>query len=120
MLKVCIADDDECVLATSSLVAQTHGFEVAEFTSGESLLSHLHSHPKPDLVVTDYQMPGKDGLEVLKEIRDAPELKDLVVVVHTGITTQELKTEVENAGGIFAEKPTGLTIALEKFRASKR
>lgn len=114
MRKAYLADDDPFLLALNALIVEDHDYEVKTFKSGESLLSYLRGHPEADLVITDYEMPGKNGLEVLREIHDAPELKDLTVVVLTA--TAGLEAQVEAAGGRYAMKGThNLIDILEKL-----
>jgi chemotaxis family two-component system sensor histidine kinase/response regulator PixL len=101
-MKACIADDDFFALLLALLTVEQLGYEVAAFKDGESLLAHLKANPKIDLVITAYGMPGMNGLEVLKEIRNSSELKDIPVVVQT--TTEALKGRIVEASGIYAAK----------------
>ena len=55
------------------------------------------SAPRPDLILLDLNMPRKNGLEVLREIRSDPELKSLVVTI---LTTSHDETHVLDAYGL--------------------
>jgi len=57
---------------------------------------------KPDLLITDLRMPGMDGFRMLNAICSMPELKDMKVVIVSGLNP----SEIHNGGGI----PDGITI----------
>jgi two-component system, cell cycle response regulator DivK len=57
-------------------------YEVVEYEDGPSALVGL-SHDRPDLVLLDISLPGMDGVEVLREIRDTDALRTLPVVALT-------------------------------------
>lgn len=78
--RVLIADDHELVRAgIKAMLGTAAGIElVGEAASGEQLLS-LVERLKPDVVLTDIQMPGLGGLEAIAHIhRDHPEVRVLV------------------------------------------
>ena len=66
--KVLLVDDDEKLrkIVTEYLVG--YGFQVRALPDGISVLSTIRNE-SPDIVILDIMLPGKDGLEVLKEIR---------------------------------------------------
>jgi len=66
--RVLIIDDDEKLRKLLGDYLKDHGFETTCLGDGSNVLAVL-SAEKPDLVILDIMMPGKDGLEVLKEIR---------------------------------------------------
>ena len=65
---ILVIDDDKMIRKLFSLALTKAGYNVIEAESGDAGLLLVHSE-RPDLVITDYQMPGKNGLEVLAEIR---------------------------------------------------
>lgn len=73
------------------------GYEVRQASNGADALQLLHQHPV-DLVVMDMQMPRMNGLETLQEIRKAPHLKDLEVVVVSGAEQRELQAVSQECG----------------------
>jgi two-component system, chemotaxis family, response regulator Rcp1 len=64
--------------------------------------------PRPDLILLDLNLPGKDGREVLKEIKSDEELKKIPVVI---LTTSQADTDIMRAYGLYANaymtKPVG-------------
>ena len=66
--KVLIIDDDEKLRKLLGEYLKDHGFQTTCLGDGSGVLPAL-STDSPDLVILDIMLPGKDGLEVLKEIR---------------------------------------------------
>ena len=66
--KVLLVDDDEKLRKLVTEYLEGYGFEVRALPDGRSVLSTIRNE-SPDIVILDIMLPGKDGLEVLKEIR---------------------------------------------------
>lgn len=66
---ILIADDDAAMRSMLRASLERRGYDVEEYGDGEALLQRLESvrsgAPAPDLIVSDVQMPGKTGLDVL-------------------------------------------------------
>jgi len=58
------------------------GFKVAAFADGDQGLERLFAS-RPDALVLDLMLPGKNGLEILREVRSEPATRDLPVIVLT-------------------------------------
>ena len=103
-MKILFADDLETnrFLVTHSL--ERHGHNVKTVTDGRQVLKWLEMFPPPDLVITDYNMPQMDGLEVLQCIRVDERFKFLRVFVYTTNEYPEFKSEVERLGGVLVKK----------------
>ena len=83
-IQIVLADDHDLVRSgIKALLTMIDGVDViAEARDGNDLLSLL-GNVKPDLVVTDISMPGKDGITAIAEIHDKyPELKILVLSMY--------------------------------------
>jgi DNA-binding response OmpR family regulator len=63
------------------------GYRTAAFADGEEGLEHLFES-RPDALVLDLMLPGRNGLEVLREIRGEPATRDLPVIVLTARGTE--------------------------------
>ncbi len=75
--------------------------------------------PKPDLIVLDLNIPLKDGIEVLKEIKSEPELKATpVVVFSTSSNEKDIFKCYQNYANAFITKPLDLDRYLEVVQKS--
>lgn len=72
---------------------------------------------RPQVLVSDLSMPGRDGFSLLQEVRSSPELHDLPAIAVTGHTQPELPSRVEGAGfQRFMRKPVNITDLCEAVR----
>lgn len=78
-----MVDDEPDVRLVARVVLTAAGFEVQEVDSGLAALEALAGPGAPDVVLLDVRMPGLDGWEVLRRIRDDRGLAALPVVVFT-------------------------------------
>jgi DNA-binding response OmpR family regulator len=78
-LIVC-ADDDEDILSLVALRLERAGYEVEKVRDGDAALATIRSR-RPALVVLDVMMPRRGGLEVLKELRADPGLREIKVIM---------------------------------------
>ena len=68
MEKILVIDDDKIIRKLFKIALVKAGYKVIEAENGSDGLLQIHSE-RPDLVITDYQMPGMNGLDVLAEVR---------------------------------------------------
>jgi two-component system sensor histidine kinase/response regulator len=83
MKLILLIDDDEAVRFTFGGVLRDHGYRVIESDSGDAGLE-LARQQKPDLILTDINMPGGDGQALLQHIRADVEISGTQVVLMTG------------------------------------
>ncbi len=81
---ILVADDDPQILTMLGIRLSKRGYEVVEAADGLQTLSKAREH-KPDLVLLDVMMPGKNGWEVAKELRSDDELSSIGIVMLTAI-----------------------------------
>ena len=65
------------------LVLNAAEFDVLEMDSGAAAMAELAAGRTPDVLLLDVRMPGLDGWDVLRQLREDPELERLPVVVFT-------------------------------------
>lgn len=70
--------------------------------------------PRPDLILLDLNLPRKNGREVLKEIKEDPDLRQIPVVV---LTTSEAEEDIVRSYGLHANCYITKPVVLEKFIA---
>ncbi|HEY9442412.1 MAG TPA: response regulator [Gemmatimonadales bacterium] len=66
--RILVVDDEEQVRGSMVRLLERLGYDAAGVEDGEAALRRVRAHPT-DLVITDMQMPGKSGLELLLELR---------------------------------------------------
>lgn len=82
--RVLLVDDDEVNLLLTSVALKERGFEITEANSGERAIQILIDW-MPDVVVLDALMPGLDGFETCRAVRDLPGFEALPVLMLTGL-----------------------------------
>ncbi len=70
-IKVLLADDEPEVLEIMARKVALEGYSVIKASDGEEAWQKIQQE-SPDIIVLDLTMPKKDGLEILKELRDKP------------------------------------------------
>jgi DNA-binding NtrC family response regulator len=115
--KVLLVDDEIDFLNTFSERMRTLGLEVATASSGADALKKVEREFY-DVIVLDLLMPGLDGLETLKILKEKnPERQ---VILLTGQATVEKGIEAMKLGAVdFLEKPVDLSQLAEKIKKAQ-
>jgi DNA-binding response OmpR family regulator len=79
---VLVVDDEPNIALSLEYLMREQGFEVRVARDGEAAIAALQE-ARPDVVLLDVMMPGKDGYEVCQLIRATPEWKDVRVIMLT-------------------------------------
>lgn len=80
--RILVVDDDADSLEIVRTYLESRGYHVATAADGKEALAMLEE-TRPDLVLLDVMMPGIDGWEVARTIKDHPEFSDIRVVMLT-------------------------------------
>ncbi|NCC73380.1 MAG: sigma-54-dependent Fis family transcriptional regulator [Sphingobacteriia bacterium] len=103
MKTILIIDDDDFIRKMLASVIQKAGFDVIEAPDGETGLKYVELK-NPDLVVTDFKMPGISGLDVLTElVRSHPELPVIMLTAY-GDVSLTIKA-IQSGAYDYIEKP---------------
>ncbi len=114
MSKILAIDDDSIIRTLLTNILTKAGYEVVTAADGESGLE-LAVSTNPDLVVTDFQMPGISGLEVLTELqRTQPGLPVILLTAH-GDVALTIKS-IQLGAYDFIEKPIQMQELLDVIR----
>lgn len=104
-MRVLVADDDPVLQAIVAAVLAPEGHEVLPALDGLQALE-LFLSQSPDLVLTDFDMPGLDGLELCRRIQGLPADRYVPIVVFTGAAQAGLLSDCLEAGATeFLTKP---------------
>src|SRR5258706_2710974 len=110
--RVLLVDDDEDVRHMTRVALGFEGFDVTEAADGAAGLAAVRED-RPDAMVLDVMMPGVNGLEVLRELREDVDLRDLPIVLLTAKAGNSAEQEGWEAGATaYLTKPfTGTALA---------
>lgn len=80
---ILIVDDDEAMAENCSMFLELQGFEVAVASSGEEALGKI-KHTTPELLISDYEMPGMTGAQLSNTLRSHPDTAQLPILLMSG------------------------------------
>lgn len=93
------------------------GFQVWEAGDGETALESLERIFPIDLAMVDWNMPGMDGLELLKKLRSSPAYGELkIVMVTTESEAEQMSAALEAGANEYVMKPFTIEILIDKLR----
>jgi len=95
---VLVVDDSPTMRQMVCFTLSNAGFTVVEAGNGKEAMGKIGSGTKPDLVVTDLNMPEMDGITLIKEIRKNPALKFLPILMLTTESADDKKKAGQAAG----------------------
>jgi len=117
-MNILIVDDEKVQLESLKRGLGSKGHMVAEAFSAEDALIHLSNGAKIDLVITDYAMPGMNGLELLKKVRENH--GNLPVIMMTAYGEKSLVIDaLRNRCDCFIEKPFTLDQLMREIERAR-
>lgn len=100
-----IADDDETLRQLITEALPRHKFEVYQAADGHEALDTV-KNLRPDIVILDVMMPGMDGMEVCKAIRENAQTRNIPVIMLTARAPVEDKLKgIESGADDYVTKP---------------
>ncbi len=108
-----VEDDPGNVLLTQEALNEgKYQITIHDVADGVAAMAFLHREPpyahaaRPDLVLLDLNMPGKDGREVLKEIKADPDLRSIpVVILTTSGAEEDVLRSYDLHANAYVQKP---------------
>lgn len=102
---ILVVDDTLSNLQQLQSILQSNGFTVIVTQDGMSALAQAE-YAEPDLILLDILMPGIDGLEVCRKLKNNKKTKDIPIIFMTALTDKDNKVKGFNTGGIdYITKP---------------
>lgn len=113
---ILIVDDSSTNNLLFQSIFEENGFDVIVSTSGKAGLSALDKN-KADLVLLDVMMPGLDGFDVLKTIKEDEKNRSLPVLMLTAKKDSEsMKKALDMGATDYLIKPVGIKEIVEKIK----
>ena len=114
--RILIVDDEPILTELLSTHLQDHGYAVSVANSSDEALAKLNT--KPNLILLDINMPGMDGLELCKVIRN--HIVCPILFLTARITEQDKVNGLRAGGDDYITKPFGLQELLARIEAHLR
>ncbi|TYQ27291.1 PAS domain S-box protein [Pseudanabaena sp. UWO310] len=106
--KILLVDDNEANLITIESYLSARGYDIILASNGEEAIA-LAQLQAPDLILMDIQMPGTNGLETIKQMRQIPSLANQTIIALTALTMQGDREKCIAAGANeYLAKPVKL------------
>jgi CheY-like chemotaxis protein len=116
--RLLLVDDEPDVLSTLGEILQEYGYAVVSTWGGEEAVE-IASLFEPSVVVTDFQLPGMDGLTMVHCLRESkPNLRAILVSGQISARTRE-RARQERMEGVL-EKPLSVPELLRRIRQGDR
>lgn len=115
--RILVVDDDTMNLKMAEFILKNGDYEIEKAESGVACLQLLWDK-EYDLVLLDIEMPGKNGIETLEEIRNIKKLENLPVVFLTAAADADTVTAASRLGvKDYIKKPFMPQELLERVEA---
>lgn len=100
-VRVLMCDDEIHILRAAEFKIARAGFDVRCATDGQEAWEAIQAE-RPDVLITDYQMPRMDGMQLIQRLRQEPALRDLPVVMLTAKGFELSPQELAKQWGVLA------------------
>ena len=118
--RILIVDDEEDILELLKYNLSREGYKVSCAASGEETLRAVRSGI-PDLIVLDLMLPGIDGLDVARQLKNDPKTRDVPIVMLTAKGEEaDIVTGLELGADDYITKPFSPRVLLARVRAVLR
>jgi PAS domain S-box-containing protein len=105
---ILLAEDNQANIDTMSDYLENRGYRLLLAKNGQEAIN-LAKSQRPDLILMDIQMPGMDGLEAIRRLRDEEQLTRLPIIALTALAMQDDREKCLNAGANeYLTKPVKL------------
>jgi DNA-binding response OmpR family regulator len=104
MSKILVIEDDDVARELMQMALEARGHEVSVAENGVAGYDAA-LFTKPDLIVTDIQMPGADGVHVVRRVRDTPSLAQTPILVTTAFGTGTATFALQLGADAYEPKP---------------
>jgi len=115
---VLVVEDNAQLLKVLTILLRVEGFETRTAVNRDEIVAALRSLPSPDAILLDATLPDANGFDILAKIRQHPVLKDIPIIMLTGLTSRKdvLRGLVGGASG-YITKPFEHEVLMRSLRA---
>jgi len=115
--KILLVEDNPVNRRLAVFLLRSQGYEVREATTAKEAFEVLQKE-RPDLIVMDIQLPGMDGLEVTRKLKEQPATADIPVIAVTSYAMKGDREKALAAGCVgYVTKPIDKKIFIDEVAA---
>ncbi len=120
LARILLVDDEDDILEFLSYNLKKEGYEIATASNGKEAIQ-IASSFSPDLILLDMMMPGMDGIETCKHLRDNKNLQDVIIAFLTALSEDYSQIAGFEAGGDdYISKPIRPKVLISRIQALLR
>ena len=118
--KIFVVDDEEDILELVNFVLSKESYRVQKFVTGEDLLKAIKTD-KPDLLLLDLMLPGIDGFDICKIIKNDEKLSDIPIIMLTAKGDEvDVVSGLELGADDYVVKPFSARVLTARIKAILR
>ncbi|MDH5510032.1 MAG: hybrid sensor histidine kinase/response regulator [Nitrospinota bacterium] len=118
--RVLIIDDEPANIKALEMIMAGR-YDVCSAMRGKEGIELAAKEPKPDLIMLDIQMPGMDGYDVIKRLKQNPETRDIPVIFNSILSDEGTEQNVLDLGAVdYIRKPYHHVVTLARIRTHLR
>ncbi|NET73913.1 MAG: response regulator, partial [Sphaerospermopsis sp. SIO1G2] len=117
--RILAVDDVQDNLIIVEMLLESEGYEIESVSDGETALQRVLESP-PHLILLDIMMPGMDGYEVTRRIRNNPEIKFIPILLITAFDESSVVEGLDAGADDFIRKPFDTDELLARVRSLLR
>ena len=118
---IAVVEDDESIREMLRYYFQSVGYAVRAYESGEALFAGEEGQSLPALYILDIMLPGMDGLEILRRLREGRDTADVPVIMLTARTAEmDRVAGLENGADDYVVKPFDAKEIVARIKAVMR
>jgi DNA-binding response OmpR family regulator len=109
--KILIADDDEAIVDSTSLMLEIMGYRVSQNLDGTAVTAAINL--RPDLILLDIWMSGVDGRDICRQLKSNPDTSEIPVLMISA-SREVRQSALDSGADDFLEKPFEMEQLLSK------
>lgn len=113
--KILLIEDDKALLRALTLKLTHEGYEVISLLNGEKILETI-KNDNPSLILCDLMMPGMDGFQVLRTLKENEIKTPVIVLTNLGQPEDEKRVRDLGAVDFFVKSDTPLSKIIDRIK----
>ena len=115
--KILIAEDEPDILEIIAFNLRAQGYEIITAKNGNEAIEKAREH-KPDLIILDVMMPGKNGFEVCRYLRMQEDFRNTIIIFLTALNDESTEIKgLETGGDDYISKPISPKVLISRVNA---